>query len=346
MRREELLERLEKAYTPVAEGQEVEIGLFRPEDALGLSLLYYDIYGRDFPLDLVYDPEELVRRNAGDAQYTVVARTPRGEVVGSVGMFRGGANPEVFEFGQLNVLEGYRRSHLALELSRFILHKTAVDVGVPVLYVEGVCNHAVSQRLAVQEGFVPTGLEVECMPASAYQAQGAPKANVSLVLLFLLRSRKGGLCHLPARYHEAAAETCTLLGMDCGFSEEGRMTGTTESSVFTIDEGSLVRLSVPHAGEDFAKVVEQTTALASGRGVMQVYLNLGDAGAVEAANLLREQGFFYGGFLPGWFGDAGLVLQKTWSTPDWEAIKLYGKRAKALLEYIRTDCESVRNARD
>jgi hypothetical protein len=344
MRREKLFERLEKAYSPIEQGQEVEIGLLRPEDGLGLSLVYYSIYGRDFPLDLVYDPEELVRRNQGDEQYTAVARTPRGEIVGCIGMFRGGANPDVFEFGQLNVLEGYRRSHLAVELSRYMLHKVAIDVGVPVLYVEGVCNHAVSQRLAVQEGFTPTGLEVECMPAGAYQAQGAPVANVSLLLMFLLKSSRGGLCHLPSRYHKVVAEICTALGMDCQLSEEGRMTGTTESSVFTIDEGNLVRLSAPHAGEDFLEVMEQTTSLASGRGVMQVYLNLGDAGAVEAATLLREQGFFYGGFLPGWFGDSGLVLQKTWNTPDWEAIKLYGKRAKALRDYIRADCETVMNA--
>lgn len=344
MRREELFERLEQAFSPIEPGQEVEIGLFRPEDGLGLSLLYYSIYGRGFPLDLVYDPEEFVRRNQSEGQYTVVARTPRGEIVGSVGMFHGGADPDVYDFGQLNVLEGYRRSHLALELSRYILHKVAIDVGVQVLYCEGVCNHAVSQRLAIQEGFMATGLEVECMPASAYQDQGAPVANVSLLLMFLLRSKRGGLCHLPARYQDVVAEISTTLGMDCQFSEEGRMTGTTESSVFTIDEGNLVRLTVPHAGEDFVEVVTQTTDLASGRGVMQVYLNLGDAGAVEAANLLRGQGFFYGGFLPAWFGDSGLVLQKVWNTPDWEAIKLYGKRAKTLRDYIRDDCEAVMHA--
>lgn len=340
-RHEELIRRLEQAHSPIEEGQEVEIGVFTPEDALGVSLVYYDIYGADFPLDLVYDPEELIRRNAGEDQYTVVARTARGEVVGTIGMYRNAPHPDVFEFGQLNVIKPYRLGHLAAQLSRFILYDLAPQVGAPVLYGEGVCNHPVTQRLSISMGFEPTGLELECMPAEAYQGEGAPERNVSLLLFFKLHEKRGGICHLPERYRSVVAETCQGLDMHCEFVDGGAISGRTESAVFSIDEGDMVRLTASHAGEDFAAVLERAAAQVTERGVMQVYLNLGDPGCPEAVRLLRGQGFFYGGFLPGWFGDPGLVLQTTRMEPDWAAIRLYGKRAKALRDYIRADRDAV-----
>lgn len=344
--REALIRRLEQAQSPIEEGQEVEIGVFTPEDALGVSLVYYDIYGGDFPLDLVYDPEELIRRNAGDDQCTVVARTARGEVVGTIGMYRNAPHPDVYEFGQLNVIKSYRRGHLAAELSRFILNDVAAELGAPVLYGEGVCNHPISQRLAMSMGFQPTGLELECMPAGAYQGEGAPDRNVSLLLFFKLHEKRDAVCHLPERYRAVVADICDELGIACEFASGGSPSGLTESTVFSIEQGDMVRLTVPHVGKDFGPVLERATAQVSERGVMQVYLNLGDPGCPEAAEHLRRQGFFYAGFLPGWFGDPGLVLQTTRQEPDWEAIRLYGKRAKALLEYIREDRAATLAAMD
>ncbi|GAU08537.1 GNAT family N-acetyltransferase [Desulfoplanes formicivorans] len=107
--------------------------------------------------------------NATNDQYTIVARTPKGEVVGLVGLFRHAPNPKVHEIGELMILKSYRNSHLAVDLSQVAGGNCPKRFGLQVLFSETVCNHRVSQRLALQQGMVPTGLELECMPAGAYK---------------------------------------------------------------------------------------------------------------------------------------------------------------------------------
>ena len=57
-------------------------------------------------------------------------------------------------------------------------------------------------------------------------------------------------------------------------------------------------------------------------------------------DVLRQQGYFFGGVLPRWFDGDGLLMQKLECPPDYDGILLWSDFAKELLEFIRKDRES------
>jgi len=59
-----------------------------------------------------------------------------------------------------------------------------------------------------------------------------------------------------------------------------------------------LRLTVTRAGRDFGEAVSAAEAKAGPRGVMQIFLNLGDAAAPRAVAVLRDRGYFLAGLLP------------------------------------------------
>ena len=99
-------------------------------------------------------------------------------------------------------------------------------------------------------------------------------------------------------------------------------------------------MTVPFIGADWEMVVAELLAEAKRRGVvsLQVVLNTGCPAIGAATELLRTQGFFFGGFAPRWFGADGVMMQQLFdSEPDYEETKLYSQEAKDLMAFIRAD---------
>ena len=99
-------------------------------------------------------------------------------------------------------------------------------------------------------------------------------------------------------------------------------------------------------GADWAAVVENLLTEADRRQIvsLQVVLNTDCPAIGEATELLRHNGFFFGGLAPRWFGTDGVLLQKLWGDePDYEETKLYSQTAKELMAFIRADREAVLN---
>lgn len=344
MSHEENIQRLKEAWREIEPGQDVVIDLFKPEDALGVSLCYYEVYGDSFPIEHVYDPDEVIARNSTDAQYTVVARTPKGELVGLAGLFRHAPNPGVYEAGQLMVLKSYRKSHAAKKIASRIIGELPAELGLPVIFGEAVCNHPVSQRLAHNDGLRPTGLEVECMPSGTYSKEGVKDRNVSLLLMFNVLNDEQCDVYLPEEYVEFLGEMFDTLNMSRNVLTGGELAGSTASDEFLLPDAGLARLTISKPGTDIVSVANAAHDKLGGQGLVQIFLNLGDPGAPEAVALLKEQGYCFAGLLPAWFGSDGLVMQKLPQEPEWDGICLYNKTARAILEYVRKDYESVRKS--
>jgi len=337
--REELIRKLRASHRVIEPDQEVTIDLFRPEAALGVALAYYETYGDTFPLEHVYDPEEIIRRNATDDQYTVVARTPRGEVVGLFGLFRHAPNPGVYEAGQLMVLKSYRKRHISTEFSLMAHDKLPKQLRIPVVFLEAVSNSTVSQRIVLPRGLVFTGLEVECLPAGVQAKEGKAPHNVSLFLMFKSFQNTACTVSLPESYRAFCETMYAELALPRVFSFAVALTGETLASPFFIQETGLMRLTVTRAGSDFGEVVTAAEAKAGPRGMIQIFLNLGDPATPQAVAVLRERGYFLAGLLPYWFGSDGLLMQKVRLEPDWDAIQCVDHKAAALRDLVREDFE-------
>ena len=340
--REELIRKLRASHRVIEPDQEVTIDLFRPEDALGVALAYYETYGDTFPLEHVYDPEEIIRRNATDDQYTVVARTPRGEVVGLFGLFRHAPNPGVYEAGQLMVLSSYRKRHISTEFSLVAHDRLPKQLRIPVVFLEAVSNHTVSQRIVLPRGLAFTGLEVECMPADVQAKEGNAPHNVSLFLMFKSFQNTACTVSLPEPYRAFCETLYAELALPRVFASAAALTGDTLANEFLLQETGLLRLTVTRAGRDFGEAVSAAEAKAGPRGVMQIFLNLGDAAAPRAVAVLRDRGYFLAGLLPYWFGSDGLLMQKVHLEPDWDAIQGADQKAIAIRDLVREDFERAK----
>jgi len=105
------------------------------------------------------------------------------------------------------------------------------------------------------------------------------------------------------------------------------------------------KVAVRSIGADWATVVEELVTEAARRQIvsLQVVLNTACPAIGGAAELLRRNGFFFGGLAPRWFGSDGVLMQQLYGgEPDYEETKLYSQTAKELMAFIRYDRESIR----
>jgi len=67
---------------------------------------------------MVYDPDALTKANNEEKLYSIVARTPKGDVLGHCALFSSPCCEFLFEEGQLVVVSSYRNEAVAKQLVR------------------------------------------------------------------------------------------------------------------------------------------------------------------------------------------------------------------------------------
>jgi hypothetical protein len=332
-------------------GQEVEIDLFRPQDAPGVAALFGVVYGADYPIKVYYDPELLARENATGKIVSMVARTPRGEVVGHIALFNSSPNPRQFELGAGGVLPTYRNTSKLL--TRMMTHGPRVAAqrfGLQAVFGDPVCTHVYSQKICQGLGWITHALEVDLMPADLYGQASGGDDRVSALMAFITLVPKPHEVYLPAVYEK----TLRYLYQDLDdvrqirTSEQAVPKGLAtrlESKVYQFSQ--LARLTVWEVGADLAEALarEEESVLGQGVQVIQVWLQLSCPWVGRAVELLRQRGYFLGGLLPRWFDWDGLLMQRLVRQPHWDSINLEYDRAKTLLSLVRQDWREVTTGR-
>ncbi len=337
------LARLAADLHVVEPGQEYVIDDFRPEDALPVTRCVYDVYGPDHPFDYVYDPEAVARRFVSGEHYTAVARTPRGDVLGMISLYRCPPWPGTLEAGQLMIMRSCRDASMGLTLCRYADTTLAARANADALYVEAVCTHVFTQYISRKCRFVECGLELEALPAGVFsQGEQGARKRTSMLFYFSVKKDRPHDVFLPPRAAELGELVYRRLKSQRTFTSglagmRGHSSGLTST---LLPLSGLARLEVTAAGEDLlarAAMCEREL----GEGAVQVILNLADPAAPEAAEALRARGYFLGGVLPLWFGTDGLLLQRLSAPPDFETLKIGSADGKDMLRLVRGDMESL-----
>lgn len=334
--------------------QEWRINLFRPEDAVGVVALYRAVYGEDYPVKNVYDPSQLIREQATGDVFRVIAHSLADEVIGHIAFYRSSPpNRQLYEYGQMMIRFDWRNTALAFELGDFAIDVVAREQEIDDLWGEAVCHHPVTQRMCAGQGFMVMGIELGLMSGEAcshaMQNRTDPKERVSAALVFRSTAVRKQHLFLPADYETVLRE---LYGQ---WSDESILTMSTETTfpetpgrydLQVFGDAGVARITVIEVGEDFASRLAhfETTVSMNGCVVTQVFLSLADPAIGAAVSILRRKGFFFGGALPRWFGEDGLLMQKVMEAPDFSKIVLATKQARRLGDYIREDYEQVRIA--
>lgn len=327
------------------------LDLFQPSDAAGIVDLYREVYGENYPVKAAYDPQELIRQQEAGEAWRAVARSAAGEVIGHVAFYRSSPpNPMLYEHGQLMVSHAYRQTDVAFALMNYSLAEIPHRHAVEEIWGEAVCNHLFSQMMTRENGYVETGLEVDLMPAESYTQAFGPgqvsKSRVSTLLVFRSFCPKSQTIYLPAVYEEQLRYIYDAT--DARHVFEPSMAPlpvdiNTQADIFTFAGAGVSRITVTEIGADFETrlALLEREASAACVFVKQVFLRLTEPAIGAAVQVLRQRGYFLGGALPRWFGDDGLLMQKTLDEPDFEKICLLSKRARKLKEMVMMDRKSV-----
>jgi hypothetical protein len=343
---ERRVQHVEPEEHEMASGEKVIVGLFRSEDGPGIARLFRAVYGDGYPVRTFYDPRSLVEAFEAGESYSVVARKPEGAIIGHVAIFRSSPYPNLYEGGAGLVLPEYRKAGVNKLLLTHLYEKIAPGLGLDEVWGEAVCNHTIMQKTVQQHKHVETGLEVDLMPAEAYEKEKSAAGRVASLVCFREYRSRPHTVYLPAVYEQTLRNLYG--GLDdqrvLAVSEPHLPVGTASRvTMQTFEFAQVARMAVPEIGGDFEQVFRtlEADSLAQNNRVLQVWLNLACPWVGEAVAVLRQRGYFFGGLLPRWFDDDGLLMQKIIGRPDWEGIHLYTDRAREIFSMVRQDWEEV-----
>jgi hypothetical protein len=328
-------------------GQTYEFDLFRPEDAEGISQLFRTVYGDSYPIKTFIDPKLLIEENAAGRTLSSVARTPKGDIVGHVALFHSAPYEKICELGAGLVHPSYRGGHgIYTGLGLHGMEVTARKFNIELLFGEAVCNHIFAQKGTAKAGWITQAIEVDLMPAEAYDKEKSASGRVTALLDFKTLKHKPHTAYLPKVCEESMRFIYSGLDddRDLLLSQDELLSPIkTEIKTQVFDFAQVARLAVHAAGADFESAFDEQEKTVQEKGVvvLQVWLKLSWSWVGQAVDILRKRGYFLGGILPRWFDVDGMLMQKVIGKPNWEGIQLYFDRAKKILELIKADWQRV-----
>ena len=313
------------------------------------------IYGDAYPFRYLYDPDALRKKIRGRLVYPYVA-LDNGEPCGMVSLVRSAPNAYIFELGHLMVVPEYRGTSIANDLIEFIYNKAIVKLDFDAVFVESVTNHRFSQRSANSGGFVDTALKLNIMSPDAFSLADRHRqgGRVSCVVAVRENADENFLLYLPSDYCENirycldGLRPRVLMPSLEGLPQMGET--SYEMSEDEVETSNTAVATITEIGADFDEVAEKIDVFAHANKLRSILINISFAnehigGAVK---VLRERGFFFGGVMPYWLPDSdALLMQKLYGNrPDWERIRLFSKRIKAIAEMIKKETEQAATISD
>jgi len=333
---------------PIAPDQTWEVDLFRPADAPGVAALFRQVYGEGYPVRTFLEPARLIEENRALRTISIVARTPKGDIVGHNAFFNSAPFRGLYESGAGVVHPLYRGGGgIFARMNTHGLELGKNQFRFAGLFGESVCNHVFSQRMCARLGAVNMAVELDLMPAAAYSQEQSARGRVSSLLDFVPMQPRAQTVFIPPAYDQA------LDFIYAGWPDERTRRPSAapipedavtvlETQVF--DFAQVARLAVKQTGPDFDPILDGWERDLAARGVVviQVWLNLSWPWVGAVVDRLRARGYFLGGALPRWFDADGLLLQKTAARPGWEELQIYFERAQRITAFAQADWEAVK----
>ena len=325
------------------------VDFFKPEDANGVVELFRSVYGNDYHVKSIYDPDQLIAEQLSGKTYRAVVRTTAGEIIGHTAFCATSSlNPSLYEALQLLVRHDWRGTSVATELNRFAIPRIPVKFGLKQVWGEAVCNHVSSQRAYTENQYAETGCELALLPGAgmARSMKTADTGRVAVIVVFRPYEARPQTIYLPPIY----GEQLEFLYADFDHGHrflpgDGHLSAEqpTQGKLELYSQVAVARMNFTVIGSDFADLLTKFDHQASENGILvyQAFLPLTVAATGEAVDILRRRGYCLGGVMPRWFGDDGLLMQKVLGSPNFEGVRLYTDRAKNILELVTADWQGA-----
>jgi GNAT superfamily N-acetyltransferase len=330
----------------VGQNDDFTIGLMRRSDAAGAANLLLTIYRDGRPAKKYAGADSLVSANEKGEIISIVARDTRGEVIGHSALFNNAANSGTYEIGMAAVQPEYRGKGVFTRMISRCQEIAARNSNIAGIYGKPACNDISSQQAASGLGYSTFAFEMDIIPDSGYSGEKTPSVRIASLLNFKTIKRKPHVIYLPAIYEHTMRLIYRGLDDDRIIRVSGEsldFTGKTALETRDSDFPGVTGINVVNAGTDFesSSCEKEKTIRDDGTMIVQVLLRLSCPWAGSVVDILRRQGYFFGGILPRWFNEDGMLMQKSFITPDWERVVLDSPKARAILETARADWQKV-----
>jgi hypothetical protein len=332
-----------------------------PEDAFQIAAVgetnaalvgdvFRAVYGEEFPVKYVYEPELLMREIHSEKLAAVLALDAFGRAAGYVSVYKTAPNPRLWEAGNMIVAPEYKHTHVSNLLANSYFSPHLQQKGKSDgLFGEAVCCHYFSQVGSSKAGLIDCALELDQLDGASFKDNRAGTARVSCVLNFLEHTDPPSPVYVPQEY-AGILQKLSLPLRPRVFRPSTAPLSTADATRTEERYYASARTwkwAVWEIGTDWPAKVAELLSAAKQRGVisLQVSLNMACPPIGTAAQSLRSHGFFLGGLLPRWFGSDGLLLQQVFGAEtDYDQTLLYTRTAKELLTFIRADRAAVQAA--
>ena len=319
------------------------IDAFRLDDALGVANLFLSVYGPDYPIDTYYYPDKIIAAVQRGDLHLVVCRTPTNDIIAGGALYRSSpVNPNLLEIGLYMVLPDYRTTSAAFRITKYLSEDLMTQCDFDGFFGESVTNHVATQKVVRLTGGKDGAIELMLMPAAIYEKEKSARGRVGCVMSFRIVRDVPQTLYLPTVYATALSPLIARMGLARTLLPAvpvpwAETASVIDSRVFA--EAGVVRANASLAGQDFPARLAAIEAEADAKQlvVRQWFVRLTDPAVGEVIARLRDKAYCFGGYLPRWFGDDGMLMQKTTEAPDYDAIRLYYDEAEALLEVIKAD---------
>lgn len=321
-----------------------EVDQFRPEDASGVVQLFEAVYGRDYPIDLYYDPEKLVQANLTGEVRSVVARTPEGLIVGVHNLVRSANYDSNYEWAAGLVLPEYRAMRVTDKIVDYLFNVLTPKLGIGQIHGEAACIMVHIQKMCARLRMVETAIELALMPAALYSKEKNVSGRVATLLISRCNRSNPHTVFVPKVYEEEFRFLYSALDDErilAPAEENSPVVLTSKVSMQIFDFAQVARITINCAGQDLGARLAELEKEARGKNVVvvQAWVRSDSPAVASAVDTLRSRGYFLGGILPRWFDTDGLLMQKLWCNPDLPAIILYTDRARSILDIVARDWE-------
>ena len=311
--------------------------------------IFRSVYGDSFPVKYVYQPELLTKELQQARLSAALAFDATGQPAGYISIFHSAPNVRLWESGNLVVVPAYRQSEVAELLVAAVntdgfLYAAQDSDG---LFREAVCCHYYSQVSSIKTGFADFALALDQLDGPSFRDNQTGSARVSCMINFSEGSPPRQQVFIPAVYGNMLDRLFLQLRPRIRSDAVAPLpqdASRTRSEDHYYESAQTWKVAVWEVGSDWPAFTADLLAEANRRNVisLQITLNMACPFIGAAVDVLRAQGFFFGGLAPRWFDADGLLMQQVFGyETEYALTKLYSPTAKELLSFIRADRATV-----
>ncbi|THB67289.1 MAG: hypothetical protein D6E12_08880 [Desulfovibrio sp.] len=315
----------------------------QPEEAESVALMAFRSHGGLMFSEHIYYPERIRAMNQSGEMASAVAVSPEHGVMGHGAVVFLAPESQVGELTYGIVDERFRRQGCATALARH-LKDLSRGQGVLALYSFAVTHHAFSQKAALKQGFLESGLLLSASPGSRIRGGGdkdAPERIHNFILVKYLGKWRKETLYPPARHRDMIRRIYERFGLEADYAEAGSWTPPQEETrlvLFTDQIEGWLFMSVAQFGHDVVEQVRRCLEQARGNAVTSIVLvlPLGDPSTAVLCPEFEAMGFFFAGVGPDNNGRESLQLQYIHDSPTrYGEIQAASEFGQELKEYIR-----------